>query len=170
MAATTNCNGSVMKVIITAGLCAALFANTCVSAQSSQGAMPLEAQRAGTLKDIRGNVRLLGSDGVSRPARAGEALAPIERIETEADAGAGVVLRDGTSLVVGPSSRLDLKEFHFDSTTRDGGILISLVRGSLRMITGLIGKTQPDAVRVETPTATIGIRGTDFIVQADPAP
>jgi hypothetical protein len=35
------------------------------------------------------------------------------------------------------------------------------------MVTGLIGKTQPDAVRVETQTATIGIRGTDFIVQAN---
>ena len=159
-----------MKLKSTAALCAALFASTCVLAQVALGATPLEAQRAGILKDIRGNVRLLGSDGVSRPARAGDALAPIERIETEPNAAAGVVLRDGTSLVVGPSSRLDLKEFHFDSTTRDGGILISLVRGSLRMITGLIGKTQPDAVRVETPTATIGIRGTDFIVQADPAP
>ena len=70
-------------------------------------------------------------------------------------------------MVVGPSSRLDLKQFHFDSTTQDGGLLVSLLRGSLRMITGLIGKTQPDAVRVETQTATIGIRGTDFIVQAD---
>ena len=38
------------------------------------------------------------------------------------------------------------------------------------MVTGLIGKTQPDAVRVETQTATIGIRGTDFIVQADATP
>ena len=35
------------------------------------------------------------------------------------------------------------------------------------MITGLIGKRQPDAFRVETQTVTIGIRGTDFIVAAD---
>jgi hypothetical protein len=40
----------------------------------------------------------------------------------------------------------------------------------MRMITGLIGKTNPDAVRVETQTATIGIRGTDFIVQTDGQP
>ncbi len=51
-------------------------------------------------------------------------------------------------------------------TTQDGGMLVSLLRGTLRMVTGLIGKTHPDAVRVETQTAVIGIRGTDFIVQA----
>lgn len=159
-----------MKINFAAALCVALLASAGVSAQNARGAATLEAQRAGILKDIRGNVRLLGSDGVSRPAHAGEALAPIDRIETEADGAASVVLRDGTTLVVGPSSRLDLKEFHFDSTTRDGGLLVSLLRGSLRMITGLIGKSHPDAVRVETPTATIGIRGTDFIVQADSSP
>jgi hypothetical protein len=80
------------------------------------------------------------------------------------------VLRDGTVLVLGPSSRLDMKEFSFDPTAQDGGLLISLLRGSLRMISGLIGKAHPDAVRIETQTATIGIRGTDFIVQADPQP
>ena len=81
-----------------------------------------------------------------------------------------LVLRDGTALVLGPDSRLDLKQFHFDSTTQDGGLLVSLLRGSLRMVSGLIGKTNPDAVRVDTQTATIGIRGTDFIVTADAQP
>jgi hypothetical protein len=130
----------------------------------------LDAEHAGILKSIRGTVLLLGADGVTRPAQAGDPIAPIERLQTEADSAASLVLRDGTMMVVGPSSRLDLKQFHFDSTTREGGLLVSLLRGSLRMVTGLIGRTQPDAVRVETQTATIGIRGTDFIVQADATP
>ncbi|MBT2321790.1 FecR domain-containing protein [Variovorax paradoxus] len=125
------------------------------------------AEHAGILKSVRGTVELLATDGTARPAFAGDAIAPIDRIVTGSDSAAGLVLRDGTTMVIGPSSRLDLKQFHFDSTTRDGGMLVSLIRGSLRMVTGLIGKTQPDAVRVETQTATIGIRGADFIVQAD---
>ncbi|WP_286601135.1 FecR family protein [Variovorax sp. J22P240] len=119
---------------------------------------------------MRGDVQLLSADGASRGATPGDAVEPIDRIVTGADSGASMVLRDGTSLVVGPSSRLDLKQFHFDSTTQDGGMLVSLLRGSMRMITGLIGKTHPDAVRVETQTAVIGIRGTDFIVQVDGQP
>lgn len=132
-------------------------------------ATPAE-ERAGIVKSVRGNVQLLSIGGSARPARAGDAVAPIDRIVTEADSAASVVLRDGTTIVVGPASRLDLKQFHFDSTTQDGGLLLSLLRGSLRMITGLIGKSHPDAVRVETQTAVVGIRGTDFIVQADAQP
>jgi hypothetical protein len=126
--------------------------------------------QAGFVKSVRGNVQLLSAAGTARTAAAGDALGSVDRIVTGPDSSAAVVLRDDTTLVVGPSSRMDLKEFHFDATTRDGGLLVSLLRGSMRMITGLIGKTNPDAVRVETQTATIGIRGTDFIVQTDGQP
>ena len=133
-------------------------------------AKPQPEAHAGILKSVRGDVRLLAPDGSTRIGKSGDAVAPIDRIVTGPDSGTSVVLRDGTKLVVGPSSRLDLKEFHFDSTTQDGGMLVSLLQGSARMVSGLIGKTHPDAVRVETPTAVIGIRGTDFIVQTDPQP
>jgi hypothetical protein len=147
-------------------LCVLLLASKAALAQT---AAPSEPQ-AGTIKSVRGDVHLLNGTGTQRPAVPGDLLMPIDRVVTGADSAASVVLRDGTTMVVGPSSRLDVKEFHFDATTQDGGLLVSLLRGSMRMITGLIGKKQPDAVRVETQTATIGIRGTDFIVQADAQP
>ncbi len=126
--------------------------------------------QAGFVKSVRGNVQLLNGSGATRAAAPGDAIGAVDRIVTGPDSSAAVVLRDDTTLIVGPSSQLDLKEFHFDGTTHEGGMLVSLLRGSMRMITGLIGKTNPDAVRVETQTATIGIRGTDFIVQADGQP
>lgn len=126
--------------------------------------------QAGFVKSVRGDVQLLSTSGTARSASAGDALASVDRIVTGPASSASVVLRDDTTLVVGPSSRLDLKEFHFNATTHEGGMLISLLRGSMRMITGLIGKRNPEAVRVETQTATIGIRGTDFIVQTDAQP
>jgi hypothetical protein len=134
------------------------------------GSMPSAEPQAGFVKSVRGNVQLLSTAGTPRAANAGDALAAVDRILTGPDSSASVVLRDDTTLVVGPSSRLDLKEFHFNATTHEGGVLVSLLRGSMRMITGLIGKTNPDAIRVETQTATIGIRGTDFIVQTDGQP
>lgn len=137
--------------------------------EPATAAAPTELQ-AGFVKSVRGNVQLLSAAGTARTAVPGDALAVVDRIVTGPDSSAAVVLRDDTTLVVGPSSRLDLKEYHFDATTHDGGILVSLMRGSLRMITGLIGKAHPDAIRVETQTATIGIRGTDFIVETDGKP
>jgi hypothetical protein len=139
-------------------------------AQAVDAAPAAAEARAGIVKAVRGNVSRLGADGNARPARAGDAVAPIDRIVTDPDSAASLMLRDGTTLLVGPSSRLDLKQFHFDATTQEGGMLVSLLGGSLRMITGLIGKTHPDAVRVETQTAVVDIRGTDFIVQADAQP
>lgn len=148
--------------------CGLLLSGAGALAQTTPTSVaPAGAEHAGILKSVRGKVQLLGTDGKARQAQAGDPIAPIDRLQTDADSAASLVLRDGTTMVVGPSSRLDFKQFHFDSTTRDGGLLVSLLRGSLRMVTGLIGKTQPDAVRVETQTATIGIRGTDFIVLAD---
>ena len=161
-----------MKKVAVA-LCGLAFAGAGAMAQTPTATATAPAapeERAGIVKSVRGNVQLLNAEGSMRPAREGDAVAPIERIVTGADAAASLVLRDGTTIVVGPSSRLDLKQFHFDSTTQDGSLLVSLLRGSLRMITGLIGKSHPDAVRVETQTAVVGIRGTDFIVQADAQP
>ncbi|WP_399681765.1 FecR domain-containing protein [Xenophilus sp.] len=151
-------------------LCAGLLAAAAAFAQPAPAAAPLPTAEAGAeaaagfIKSAQGDVRVLGTDGTGRPARPGDRVLPIDRVSTGPDSGASLVLRDGTTLVMGPESRVDLKQFHFDPTTQEGGILVSLLRGSMRMITGLIGRTQPDAVRVETQTATIGIRGTDFIV------
>lgn len=148
-------------------LCILALASGAAFAQATATAPELQA---GTIKSVRGDVQLLSASGTQRPASPGDMLMPIDRVLTGTDSAASVVLRDGTTMVVGPSSRLDIKEFHFDATTQDGGLLVSLLRGSMRMITGLIGKKQPDTVRIETQTATIGIRGTDFIVQADAQP
>jgi len=170
-----------LAIVGSATLAQAQTPNTAVPAPSTPPAavMPAAAApatsakpdlQAGFVKAVRGNVQLLNGSGATRTASPGDALGAVDRIVTGPDSSASVVLRDDTTLVVGPSSRLDLKEFHFDGTTHEGGMLVSLLRGSMRMITGLIGKTNPDAVRVETQTATIGIRGTDFIVQADGQP
>ncbi len=133
-------------------------------------AVVASAEQAGFVKSVRGDVQLQGSGGTLRPASAGEMVAANERIVTGPNSAAGLVLRDGTTLVVGPASRLDLKSFSFDATTHAGGMFFSLLRGSLRMVTGLLGKTRPESVRITTATATIGIRGTDFIVEADEQP
>jgi hypothetical protein len=149
---------------------AVALAHAQATTSTASAAAPVAEPQAGFMKSVRGSVQLLSAAGAPRDAKPGDALSAVDRIVTGPDSSAAVVLRDDTTLVVGPSSRLDLKEFHFNATTHEGGVLVSLLRGSMRMITGLIGKTNSDAIRVETQTATIGIRGTDFIVQADGQP
>lgn len=129
-----------------------------------------DAQQAGVMKSVQGDVKALRADGRAQALKPGDAIHQIDRIQTGPNSGASLRLRDGTVLVLGPQSQLDLKQYQFNATTHDGNILLSLLQGSLRMVSGLIAKKQPEAVRVDTKTATIGIRGTDFIVTTDAQP
>lgn len=126
------------------------------------------AAKAGTMKLVHGDVRIADTRG-ERALEPGDTLAQSDRVVTGPDGAASMVLRDGTTLMIGPKSRVTLDTFEFNSTTQEGRIMVKLARGSLRMVTGLISHNNQDAVAVMTPTATIGSRGTDFIVEVDEA-
>lgn len=119
------------------------------------------------MKSVEGEVLAVRANGSTLQLQPGDAVNPLEKIQTGPNGAASVRLRDGTVLVLGPRSQLDLKQFRFNTTTHEGNVMLSLLQGSMRMVSGLIAKKSPDAVRIDTPTATIGIRGTDFIVTAD---
>lgn len=139
-----------------------------VPSASSASTVPPSAtmadQREGTFKTVQGDVTVMRGK-VSSAAIVGAALHTSDRVTTGPGSAAAITLRDGTVLSIGPDSAVDLTEFRFDSTTHDGSVLISLMRGSLRVVTGLIAKLKPEQVKITTPTTVIGVRGTDFIVE-----
>ncbi len=124
-------------------------------------------QRDGTIKTVQGDVTVVRGDARAA-AIVGGPLRATDRIQTGADSAVAVTLKDGSVLSVGPESVVDLSDFSFNATTQEGNVLVSLLRGTLRMATGLIAKLKPEQVRVTTPTTVIGVRGTDFIVEEKP--
>ncbi|MBQ6656189.1 MAG: FecR domain-containing protein [Ottowia sp.] len=123
--------------------------------------------RSGTFKSVQGEVTVVKGEE-KRAATVGAGLHETERVLTGADGMTSLVLKDGTVLSIGNNSTFDLAQFKFDSTTHEGNVLVSLLRGSMRMVTGLIAKLKPEDVKVVTPTTVIGVRGTDFIVEVKP--
>lgn len=121
--------------------------------------------RKGTFKAVKGEVTVVRAD-VRSAAVVGNGFSSADRLVTGAKSAAALTLQDGTMLSIGPDSTLDLEQFAYDPTTQTGNIAVRLLRGSLRMITGLIARLKPEEVSVKTPTAVIGVRGTDFIVEA----
>ena len=85
-----------------------------------------------------------------------------DRLTTAEGASAIIKLDDGTRMTVRPNSELVLQQYRFKENAPDNGMLMQLLRGGFRAITGLISKNAPNAARIQTITATIGIRGTDF--------
>ena len=127
-------------------------------------ATPAWAVDSGTVKVVQGEVRIERA-GVSRPLRVGDAVQEKDRIIVSAQASAGITLRDDTRISMGPRSTLVINRFQFDPQTQEGSVDTSILSGTMRYITGLVGRANPNSVRVATSTATIGIRGTEFIVE-----
>lgn len=124
------------------------------------------AARVGIVKIIAGDVRLRDAKG-ERPLKSGDAVFANDRLVSGKESSASVVLRDGTMLVLANNSQLEIQQYVFDATTQNGNILVNLMQGSLRMLTGLIAKVNPEAIQVKTKTLSVGIRGTDFIVDTE---
>lgn len=89
----------------------------------------------------------------------GDAVFHDEAINTDGNGIGQFELRDQTRLAVGPNSTVTLDDFVYDSSTSASRVVIGLTTGTLRFITG---KSDHDAYRIVTPTATIGVRGTVF--------
>jgi hypothetical protein len=144
----------------------ALFATLA----QGQGALATtDTARIGTFKQVQGDTQL-GKAAAQTAAKPGDGLRAGERIVTGKDGAASVMLKDGTVLTLGPNSTADLSQFQFDATTQEGNLVLDLLQGSVRVVTGLLAKVNPERFKVKTPTAVVGVRGTDFIVEATPTP
>ena len=120
------------------------------------------AQAAGEVEFARG-VGFAQSPGqVPRTLGKGLPLNEGDRLTTSEGGSALVRLADGTRMTVRPNSEIVISQFRFQESGTDNNLLLQMVRGGFRAVTGLIAKSSPHAAKVQTSTATIGIRGTDF--------
>jgi len=86
-------------------------------------------------------------------------------IVTGSDGSAGITFEDNALLSLGPSSRLALDRFAFNTTTHDGAFETTLSSGKLAVVSGKIAHHQLDAMKVRTPSTMLGVRGTKFLVE-----
>jgi hypothetical protein len=119
---------------------------------------------AGTVKRVTGSA-VVERDGQRLPLTVGMHVLRMDRILTGTPGAVGIALVDDTLLSAGPGTRLELSEVQFDSTSNEGRLVVRLIKGAMHMITGIVAKTSPQNVRIETPTAVMGVRGTEFIVE-----
>jgi hypothetical protein len=96
---------------------------------------------------------------VATSLKTGDAVFRNETITTDANGIGQLQFNDQTKLAVGPGSTVVLDDFVYDSTTSQGKVVINLTAGALRFITG---QADHQAYVINTPTATIGVRGTAF--------
>lgn len=90
-----------------------------------------------------------------------------DTLRTGRDGSIGVVFNDDTLLSLGPESILVIDEFVFAPRQGKFSIAIRMLKGTVAYFSGLISKLAPESAHIETPTSSIGIRGTKFVARIE---
>jgi FecR-like protein len=123
----------------------------------------LAAGPAGEVTHVSGAVVAQKADGQSRVLSVKSAVNEGDVVATADNSYARVKFTDGTEAVLRPASQVKIDRFNFEEQKPQAdGMVLSLLKGGFRAVTGLLGKRNPANMRVATPSATIGIRGTTF--------
>lgn len=133
------------------------------------GASPIRAQEssgAGRVK-VASGAAFVVRGGQSIPATPGQLVLEADVLRTGTDGRLGITLNDDTRLSLGPASEVRVARFAYGSS--DGGLrlVLKFVRGVTAYVSGRIAKLSPDAVRLETPAAIVGVRGTTLAIRVD---
>jgi hypothetical protein len=129
-------------------------------------AMPASANDIGQVKTAKGTVHV-ERDGKRLPATVGMPIQQADALVTGADGAVGVTFIDNSLLSTGPNSVLVVDRYEFNTTTHAGHFDASLKKGTLAVVSGKMVKQSPDAMKVRTPAAIMGVRGTEFVVQVE---
>ena len=130
-------------------------------------ALGQEPSAAGRIKVVSGPAFIVRSGGLI-PAQAGQIVFEADGLRTGVDGHMGVTLKDDTRVSLGPSSELRVEHFVYAPANGGLGLVLKIVRGAVAYVSGQIAKLSPDSVRLETPAAIVGVRGTSLAIHVEP--
>lgn len=126
-----------------------------------------DASPVGAVHEIHGKATVTHPDGSSETIALGTAIYQGDVIETEGDGAVDIGFVDESSVAVSSNARLAIDEFVFDPASQGGESNFSMLRGMFVYTSGLIGREDPDDVKIGTPVGSIGIRGTTIAGNVD---
>src|SRR5690554_4742974 len=113
-----------------------------------------------------GNVVLTNNSG-SYPLEKGASVASGDTVITGEDGRIQMRFSDGGLVSLMPNSRFAVEEYSQPTEDAEGSVSVNLIKGGLRALSGSIGKKDKDSYKLKTDVATLGIRGTQFVVVMD---
>lgn len=120
----------------------------------------------GYVKNVSGEASV--TTGAKRvAAQLGTPLYLGSQLKTGRKASLGVTFKDDTVMSFGPDTELTVDQYLYAPSQGKLKLAATMVRGSLNYVSGVIAKLQPDAVTVTTPSGTLGVRGTQFVLKVE---
>ena len=139
-----------------------VFASACVTAATP--ALAQQPAPAGRIKVVAGEAVVVRG-GNTVPAQNGFVVFASDNLRTGKDGRVGVTLSDDTQVSIGPNSEVRLDSFLYEPGQGQLALVLKFIRGTAAYVSGQIAKLAPDAVRLETPAAIVGVRGTTLAVE-----
>lgn len=124
------------------------------------------ANEAALVKKLKGNSHIV-REGKELAIGVGTKVLEKDKIITRASSSVGLIFKDNTRISVGSNSEFTVEEYMFNLSEKKEVFTTNLSKGSLECVTGLISKINPKAFQLKAKTATMGIRGTHFIVDVN---
>ncbi|MCX7157337.1 MAG: FecR domain-containing protein [Rhodocyclales bacterium] len=122
-----------------------------------------QAATAGQVTHLSGTLSAKRADGTSKLLAVKSEIAEGDTLATEVDTYARVKFADGGEVVLRPGTQLKIESYAYNAAKPESdSVIMSMFKGGLRAVTGLVGKRNREKVSFQTETATIGIRGTHF--------
>lgn len=122
-----------------------------------------QAQQAGEVTHLSGTLSVKRADGATKLLSVKSVVQEGDLLTTEAETYARIKFADSSEVVLRPGSQLKVESYSFNQAKPEAdNVVLSMLKGGLRAVTGLIGKRNREKVSFSTVTATIGIRGTHF--------
>jgi len=122
---------------------------------------------AGRIKIASGSAFIVRAGSVM-PAQAGQLVYESDALRTGTDGRLGVTLKDDTRISMGPASEVRVDRFLYAPAEGRLGLVLNVVRGVVAYVSGRIAKLSPDSIRLETPAAVVGVRGTTLALRIVP--
>jgi hypothetical protein len=118
------------------------------------------AELFGTVDAVSGEVAVLNTSGEKLRASTGQKIYEGQTIQTASNGEIHIVTVDSGLIALRPNSNMRIDSYKAKGEAADATVL-TMIRGAMRSISGWVAKRNPASYRINTPTATIGIRGTD---------
>lgn len=126
-----------------------------------------DQETIGFVKTVSDSAAVIDA-GKSIKAQVGTPIKMGNTLKTGPKGTMGVTFKDNTVMSFGPDTELTVDEYLYTPEKDNLKFATSMSKGSLQAVSGVIAKLKPKEVTMKTPTGTIGIRGTRFLVKVEP--
>lgn len=124
----------------------------------------------GTMNEVQGTSIEIKRNKTSIAGKSNSEVESMDSISVGSKSQVGITFKDNSKVKITENSKLVIDDFVYDPKNSDAGkVGMKVALGTVRMASGQIAKNNPQQVNIQTPTATIAVRGTDFAMTVDEA-